>query len=473
MRQAARLRWNSLFSLLSAGIRLLTNVLMFLGIARMYGPETFGQFTTAHTLATLFLMLADFGLDVLFTSQVARQRAAAEQLFRSFAAVKLLLVGIAVAGMCLIPLWQSFSPATRWLVYIFSFSVAFNALTNFFYALFKGFEQLQYETQGSFIANLVLLAALVLISIFHAPIWLAALAFTGSRALGLIIAVMTATRFVQFRAPSFTIGELKKVLRQGWSFGLHLLFEVLYFQLDTLLLSLWQGDYEVGIYQSVMKLVVLALMLPDIAINVTLPVLSRLHDEDPQKWEWLGGLLNKTLWLLALPIGLVFIVFAEPVIQIIYGVEKYAPAIPIMRVAGLMIITRFFFATYGVMLMVAGRQKVRMLVVMMATVISLALNAYAIPRHGAWGAIIVSLVANFFVAIAFVLFSRALFKRWTFNARFLWPGALTVILGGMLWKWFMLSWGYAISIALVFYAFIFYFIGYSKDERRAVFFGRE
>jgi len=473
MRQAARLRWNSLFSLLSAGIRLLTNVLMFLGVARMYGPEAFGQFTTAHTLATLFLMVADFGLDVLFTSQVARQRAAANDLFRSFASVKLLLVGIAVIGMCFIPLWQSFSAATRWLIYIFSLSVAFNALTNFFYALFKGFEQLRYETRGSFIANLVLLAALVLISIFHAPIWLAALAFTGTRALGLIIAVMTATRFVQFHAPSFAIGELTKVLRQGWSFGLHLLFEVLYFQLDTLLLSLWQGDYEVGIYQSVMKLVVLALMLPDIAINVMLPVLSRLHEQDKKKWEWVGGLLNKTLWLLALPCGLVFVVFAEPLIQALYGVEKFAPAIPIMRIAGLIIITRFFFATYGLMLMVAGRQKVRMFVVMMATVLSLALNAYAIPRYGAWGAIIVSLVANFFVAIALVLSSRFLFKRWTLNARYLWPGVLTIIAGLILWKALMLSFWYGIIVALAFYAFIFYFIGYSEDERRVVFFGRE
>lgn len=135
MELAARIRRNSFFSLLSSGIRFLTNMFLFLGIARFYGPEIFGQFTTAHTLATLFLLLADFGLDLLFTTEVAKQRGEVERLFRSFAAVKILFSSVAVIGMCLIPLMHNTSAATRQLIYIFSLSIACNALMNFFFRL--------------------------------------------------------------------------------------------------------------------------------------------------------------------------------------------------------------------------------------------------------------------------------------------------------------------------------------------------
>jgi O-antigen/teichoic acid export membrane protein len=473
MEQAKRIRWNSFFSLLSSGIRLLANVLLFLGVARFYGPEAFGQFTTAHTLSTLFYIFADFGLDVLLTTEVARRRGDADRLFRSFFAAKLSLAGFAVIGMGLIALTFDFSAPTRWLIFIFSFSVVFNALTYACFALFKGFEQLQYETQGTFVFNLLLLVALVLLGILRAPIWMIAVAFTGTRALGFIMAAKIAKRLVRLQPPRFGLAEFKDVMRRASVFGMHLIFEMLYFQSDTLLLSWWQGDYAVGIYQAVMKLVILILVLPDVAINALLPVLSRLHAEDELRSARLGGLLNKTLWLLGLPVALIFFVYADDLIAILYGREQFAPAIPIMKIAGLVIITRFFFAAYGVMFATSGRQQVRMFIMIGATIFSLALNAYAIPRYGAYGAILVSLTANLFVAAAFILASRSLFVQWTFNLNYILPGALTLILAFMLWK--SASWPiwYGLPGALILYAGIFYFIGYNKNERQMVFGGME
>ncbi|MBU1298287.1 MAG: oligosaccharide flippase family protein, partial [Bacteroidetes bacterium] len=69
-----RIRHNSFFSFLSSFTRLLTNFLFFIGIARFYGAEIFGSFTAAHTLSLLFLYLADFGLDLMLTTQVARSK---------------------------------------------------------------------------------------------------------------------------------------------------------------------------------------------------------------------------------------------------------------------------------------------------------------------------------------------------------------------------------------------------------------
>ncbi len=470
MKQAARIRWNTLFSLLSSGIRLLTNFLLFFSLARFYGPEAFGQFITAHTLSTLLLMLADFGLDLLLTTKVAQQRAQADRLFQSFGSLKMLFSAVAVLLMWLIPLAHDFSGTTRGMIYIFSFSIVFNALANFFFALFKGFEQLQHETWVSLVVNVVLLICLVLLGIFRAPIWWFAAAFTATRALALVLAAIIATRFIGLRTPSINIQEWKEVMRQGWVFGVYLLCGTLFFQLDTLLLALWQGDYVVGIYQSVMKLVALVLVLPDVANSVLLPVLSRFYHENEQRWIQLGRLLNKALWLLGLPIALIFFVFAEEVLHILYGSEKFAPAVPIMRVAAFIILLRYAWEAYGLLLTTSGRQLVKMVIVVAATAITVVLNFYAIPRYGAEGAIWVSLLVNLFVAAGFAWSARPYFKQWTLEARYILPGIFIMMIGIVLWQARTLSRWYILIAAFTLYAFIFYFIGFTKEERRLVFF---
>lgn len=471
MELAARLRWNSIFLLLSAGIRLFTNALLFLGLARFYGPEAFGQFTIAHTLAALFLLVADFGLDLLFTTEVARQRPHIDALFRSFAAVKLFFAGLAIAGMWLLPAFHEFSETTRWLIYIFSFSTACNALTNFLFALFKGLEQFRYETWVSFVENLVLLLGLVVLGVLHAHLWLFAAMFAGTRFLGLIIAAAITVRFVRPRAVrSLNLAECRDVVRKGWVFGAHLLFEACYYQLDTILLALWKGDYVVGIYQAGMKLMALALTLPDILIGAVIPALSYFHGKDEARWQQLGKLLNKTLFFLALPLALIFFVYPEPVVRLIYGAENFAPAIPIMRVTALIILIRLALAAYGIMLTTSGRHRVRMITVTLATLLALGLHAYAIPRYGAYGAAWVSVIVNFFVAVIFAYSCRALFLKWTLEKHYLLPGLLFAILGFMLWSFADLNAWYGIATIAIFSIVIIYFAGYTKNERAKMLF---
>ncbi|HED05429.1 MAG TPA: hypothetical protein ENI61_01945, partial [Ignavibacteria bacterium] len=64
MTEAKRIRKNYLFSFLSISSRLIANVIVFWIIARYYGPDIFGQFSLAHTIATISILLGDFGLDL-------------------------------------------------------------------------------------------------------------------------------------------------------------------------------------------------------------------------------------------------------------------------------------------------------------------------------------------------------------------------------------------------------------------------
>src|SRR5882762_8439858 len=109
----SRIHWNSLYSFLSQAIRLLTNFLMFVGIARFYGAEAFGQFTTAHTFSTIFIIFADFGFDSLLTTEIARNRDHAAELAQRYFSLKIICAVGASVAMTIFPLVKSFSSETR------------------------------------------------------------------------------------------------------------------------------------------------------------------------------------------------------------------------------------------------------------------------------------------------------------------------------------------------------------------------
>ncbi|HFG2033070.1 TPA: oligosaccharide flippase family protein, partial [Vibrio cholerae] len=53
---------NTLWSLLSFSLRLLSNVVIYIIIARFFGPEKFGQFSTYVLACTIIFMISDSGI---------------------------------------------------------------------------------------------------------------------------------------------------------------------------------------------------------------------------------------------------------------------------------------------------------------------------------------------------------------------------------------------------------------------------
>lgn len=466
--QASRIKRNSLFAFLSHFFRMLTNVVLFISIARSYGPEEFGQFTAAHTLATVFLFLADFGFDTLLASEVARDRKNAFVLVRRLFSLKLAFALAASLLMILTALVQGVSAPTRLLMMVFSSFVFLSALMNFFFALFKGVEEMQYETWISFAANLLLLCVVLALGYAGASLLVIAIAFTASRVIGLMLTWHTARR-QGFAVPiSFSFSgrsDLGIVL----VFGLQALFGNLFFVQDTLLLSAWSGDYQVGIYQSVFKLISVVLVVQEVVVVALLPALSRLYLENREGWSKYGGLASRTLLFIALPIALAFVIYADRIVTLIYGATDYNEAIPILRIFGLIVLIRFSVEAYALMLTTSQRQKRRLWVVAGATVFNLLLNWYAIPRWGPLGAAVVSLTTNLLVGVGYVAATGRLFYDWFLNIRPLVPLMCAVAIGVALWNLYWVSPLVTAPLALLFLSAIILWFGFTQEERHLVF----
>ncbi|MDP1995190.1 MAG: oligosaccharide flippase family protein, partial [Ignavibacteria bacterium] len=346
-----------------------------------------------------------------------------------------------------------------------------STFTTFLNALFKGYERLELETKVSFVSNMGLMVLAVMLIILHASVVLIAISFFISKAIGFVIGLKYSFKLLDGIRFKLIFSDFNKIKGKMFVFGIHFLFNYLYFQIDTIILAVMKGDYYVGIYQAAFKLIALALVLPEILNNALLPTLSRLNVENIVQWKKAGYLMNKILLLIGLPIAIVFFVYAEQIIPFVYGSKNYLEAIPVLRVFSVVLIIRLSLEAYSLMLTTSDRQKIRMWVVLGATILNVVLNVILVPKLGVFGVAIVSVITNGLVLLVYSSVTYPLFKEWTLNRRtmsiiFLACTVLCIL-------WLMKDVNFILCGIIVFMFFSFVSIKYflSREEKDYLFRG--
>jgi len=417
MTDFSRIKKNTFYSIITISSRLIANVFLFWLLARFYGPKIFGQFTFAHTLATTFIVFADFGIEIILTTKLAAEKGNSSKAFEKLLGLKLVFLVIALVLMIAIGLTFDLNEDAYKLLFIFSIYLLFTSLNNFFAGVFKGYEKFIYETRVSILANFILILFTIIFLILHRSIIEIAIAFAASRVIGTIYSIYNlwlVDKNLTFKAD---LSGFKLLGGKVLIFGFHLIFSYLFFQIDTLLLAKFKGDYSVGIYQSVFKLVMLPLVIPDVFINAFLPTLSRYFFENKSEWIKLGSIMGRILFIFALPISVVMFFYAKEIINLVYGLKNYQDAVNVFRIFGLIILVRFLLEPFALMLTTSDRQIVRLITVVAATILNVSLNYFMIPKYDTFGASVVSLTVNTFVGIVYFFVLKNDFKSWLLNIR--------------------------------------------------------
>lgn len=465
MSEYSKIGKNSIYSFLSIFFRVFSNIIIFWLIARYYSADVFGQFTTAQTFASVFILLADFGMDILLTTELPKRIEKSTQIFSEIFSAKLIFASFAFLLMLSLSFLNQFSEATSLLLLMFSFFVLFSTITNFFFAFYKGNEKLGYEAKVSFINNFGSLLAVLILILLKQNILLIAGAYIAVRLIGLLLAFYYVKKINSSISLKLTFPIQKSVLKKIFVLGLFMLFGNLFFQLDTILLAFWRDEKSVGIYQAVFRLIMVLLIIPDVFINSLMPVLSRLHSEGSEKWEKLSFIFNKILVTIIIPAAIVMFIYPAEILGLAYGTGKYDEAIPIFRVFSFIMLIRFFTEAYGLMLITADKQKIRMTIVILGTAVNFAVNIFMIPRYDALGAGITSLITNIVVGFLYYYTARKLKGSWisgfNINKLILLVVAFTIVvyIAGLINAWYL-----SFAAAFIYYYYAFRFI-FSKSEQ--------
>jgi len=193
-------------------------------------------------------------------------------------------------------------------------------------------------------------------------------------------------------------------------FGLPVLFYsvsgMVFGYIDTILLTLFRGLEEVALYNVALPTANALASFGLIFTSLLLPLVSELWaKKDSDRLTKGINLLYKNLFIILVPISLVFIIFSELILKILFGVE-YIGASFVFRVLILGVIFISYSSLNGSILSGIGKPKVYGSITGVMVIFNLVLDLILIPKYGLNGAGISTLFSYILIFIVSSYFLR-------------------------------------------------------------------
>jgi len=204
---------------------------------------------------------------------------------------------------------------------------------------------------------------------------------------------------------------IKKALVGSLPYGILGVLGMLYFRIDTVLLSYLRGNFETGIYSAAYKFLETAILIPSSISLAIFPVMVKLHETDHLS---LKKLYRKTI-VITFSLGVIgaLVYFYVLPLLIQWLLPNYSASLEVIQILALTIPFMFVQITASQVLLTSDKNlKALMLITFVLLAFNLILNLIFIPQFGYMAAAWVTVISDIFAAILVLSYLElALFKK--------------------------------------------------------------
>ncbi len=217
--------------------------------------------------------------------------------------------------------------------------------------------------------------------------------------------IFSVRRFLNFRVREKL--EFRKHLQPVFVLFFSSIAIIIFSMLDTSMVGFLKDDIEVGYYSAATKIV---RMIRDLFPAISAVLCSRVSIYYAQNnFEKIKDVSKKILdlfYAFSIPICMGLILLMEPVVLLMCG-KEFLSAVSVGQVmAPLVILSSVSGYLSGCILISFGREKIYMFVEMGAALLDVVLNFVFIPKYGALGAAIATMITEAAMFIIFHYFTR-------------------------------------------------------------------
>jgi O-antigen/teichoic acid export membrane protein len=387
----------------------LASLVFFVVIARHLGEEQFGDFIFGLSLSTVLLIVAGLGMQEMLGREVAKDPRRADDLVWNVMVIKTLVLVAVLVVVAAVVAVQGRSLETAAAILIVSVGIGLEYQAGTLYAVFDGRERQQYVAT-TLIVNRISTALMGIgAAVAGATLVTIAILFTAGSALGVVTAYWLMHRFVLRPSTRIEPRTWRALIRASLPLGVLALLGTVSFRTSVVLLGLFAaGSADVGEYGAAYRLLEATLFVASAFSAAVLPWFSRQHGHGRLPIVRGFEMAVKTIVALMLPIALGLALFAQPVIEVLYGPE-YGGAVAPLRILAAMSVLWGVNATIVTVLVSRDRPDIYTVPALVALVPYLVLSVILIPTYGANGAAIAAVAAAALLATMVVRRTARLF----------------------------------------------------------------
>jgi len=441
-------------------------------LARFLGPEDLGKYYFAISFTTIFAIFIDLGVSNVIIREVAKGQDRAGRLLGSILTLKIPLAALSVLAAVILINVFNYDPLIKTLVYVSCFSMVLDSFTLSFFSAVRGFHNLKYESISSIVFQLIVLFVGYGALLLGGGLIAAMLALALASLYNFLYSFWVTVRRIKIAIKlTYDSALVKQIARITWPFALYAIFQRLYTYLDSVLISFFAGNEQVGLYQVAFKIIFALQFLP-LAFTASLyPALSSYWQNNREQLAVTFERAINYLTIISWPIVVGVLLLADKIVLLFKS--GYEGAILPMQITILALF--FIFANFpiGSLLNACDKQLRNTVNMGIVAVVSIILNLILIPRLAAVGASIVLLISNGLLFFLGLMATKKIMPyRFSRNLKVLFKSLLAATAMGCLIFFTKNRLPFLLIVplsGLVYFYFLYLMGGFKKEDVLSVF----
>ncbi len=389
---------NTLYQTISKAISVLVGLIVIGMMTRYLGQTGFGYYTTIISFLQFFGVLADFGLQMTTTQMLSRPGIDQAKLFQNILALRLIsataFLGTAVALAWLMPYPMIIKQGIS-LVSLSFLAVSTQAV---FISIFQNNLAMAKVAIAEIYNRLILLITTYwVITLDQGLIWVLA-AFVFANLMGCLILIFSSRQYFKIRL-DFDLTYWKKIFDTSWPLAITIALTLVYFRTDTLIMSFFRPQAEVGLYGAPYKVLEILIQFPYLFLGLMLPILTKFYTLNRKLFDLTLQTSFNFLIILTLPMITGVMILGQKIMILIAGPE-FAVSGQLLSILIVAVGAIYLGALFGYTIVACGLQKKMIPFYIFDAVLSLALYLILIPIYTYWAAAYLTIMTEVIIMLA-------------------------------------------------------------------------
>lgn len=367
--------YQTIARILTSGSGFIISVLL----ARHLGTYDFGNYIKIISFISIFYLVSDFGINAVFLQREKEEEIRFKDLLYLRLSISVLLFILANLISLFLP-WSStssvgFSPFVKLGIFIFSWEFFIQAVLFSTNAIFQKRLRFDFWTKSLGLGSALSVLLIILAVLNGYSLQIILLFLVISDLVSALLSLFYAKeKFMPF---DFNFKKAKELIVVSFPLGMMLVFNLIYFRVDILILAAFKASADVGIYGVSYLFFDFLLSLPLFISNALYPILLK-HRQEKEKFLNLVRSYFLTYLVFSFIVVAVFW-FSSPLFSFVK--PEFSQAIVPFRI--LLLALPFFFLTSFLqwVLITAQKLKFLMLIYFFSMCANIILNFIFIPRY--------------------------------------------------------------------------------------------
>ncbi len=388
MSYARRVAYNTIVQIIGRVLTTVTSLTTVSILNATLKPAGWGAYVVTTTYLGFFAVVADMGLNLLYLREISRFPEKEQDItsrylgFRLITAALVLLVFAPLIGAA-VPVYRPF------LVPIVLLGVGQFALTinQMCVTVVQARLLMDRAMISDLLGRIVILGgtAFALTRLPEANRLVGAVAIVvGGNLINLLVSYLFVRKFVRFR-PRFVFSEWPAIFVQVLPLGAMAVLGMIHFKADSVLLTIYKSNVDVGIYGNAYKVLEILLTLPALFVGGLFPEMNQLIQKGHEGFRVLMQKAFDLIIFAVVPVVTGIVLIAPQLIAILTRsyITESARSLQILAFA---MIPLFVGVLMSYSLLAAEKQKALGFLELFAAAVNISLNLYLIPRYSYYGA---------------------------------------------------------------------------------------